>query len=147
MTNTRVPTPTPRPPRTATATSVMLTVPTPIILPSKTPTPTAAPLPLPTVAEDRPTPTRLVPRSYRVEFTAKESIIEQGECTDLEWRVEGGVSVTLDGAFVDFSGSEEVCPDKKKSYRLVVQLPNNSGTEIREVTVNVDEGVPDIDDE
>ncbi|MCJ7620487.1 MAG: hypothetical protein MUP64_09755, partial [Anaerolineae bacterium] len=49
-----------------------------------------------------------------IEFRAREESIERGECTYLEWKVQGAEDypVFLDGEQVGSSGSESVCPEE-----------------------------------
>ncbi|MCJ7620943.1 MAG: right-handed parallel beta-helix repeat-containing protein [Anaerolineae bacterium] len=60
-----------------------------------------------------------------IQFAAREEIIESGECTYLEWEVQGaeGYPVFLDGEQVGASGSESVCPEETTMYELVVGAP------------------------
>jgi len=60
-----------------------------------------------------------------IEFRAREESIERGECTYLEWEVQGAedCQVFLDGEQVGASGSESVCPGETTKYELVVGAP------------------------
>jgi parallel beta-helix repeat protein len=57
-----------------------------------------------------------------IQFGARSYAIELGECTYLEWEVQGAddYSVFLEGERVDASGSEAVCPEETTMYELVV---------------------------
>lgn len=137
-TNTRVPTVTPLPERSPTPT-VILQLPTPYIRPSATPTPIPAePLPPTITPPGGPTPTP-GPRAYSIRFEAKDTRIEQGECTELEWDVRGALVVRLDGDRVSPRGDEEVCPDKDTTYELTIQLPDSPAIQGRSVTIIVEE--------
>ena len=135
-TNTRVPTPTPRPPRTPTPTVLPK-------LPTFPPKPTATAeiitaVPIPT---STPSPTILpspIPRRYSISFSAKESTITKGDCTDLKWQVEGASTVTLDGESVAASDNKKVCPKKDTRYQLTVRLPDGNQLS-RTVKISVEE--------
>jgi len=61
----------------------------------------------------------------QIQFAAREDVIESGECTYLEWEVEGAEDYTvfLDGEKVRASGVESVCPRETTIYELVVAAP------------------------
>ena len=75
-----------------------------------------------------------------IEFAAREDVIERGECTYLEWEVQGaeGYPVFLDGEQVGSSGSERVCPEETTMYELVVGAPG--GPHEERVVVQVEGG-------
>ena len=75
-----------------------------------------------------------------IEFAASEESIERGECTYLEWQVQGAddYPVFLDGERVGSSGSERVCPEKTTMYELVVGAPG--GPHEQRVVVQVKSG-------
>lgn len=133
-TNTRVPTVTPQPPRPPTPTVIInLTLP-----PRSTPTPTPLPPPPPPpTLTPTASPTAIIARQYNISFSAKDSSVEKGKCTDLRWQVEGAASVALDGQTVAASGKKKVCPTKETDYRLTVQLPDNSPAVHRTVTIKI----------
>lgn len=144
-TNTRVPTVTPRSSNSAPTPTIEFQLPTPIRRPTATPTPTPVPPPTVTrVPTSAPTST-LVPRQYSVFFDADPETIERGECTDLEWRVQGATSITLDGGDVNPSGTREVCPTRTTIYELTVQLPNSAALDTKTVEVEVVESTQDVD--
>ena len=60
-----------------------------------------------------------------IQFAAREDVIERGECTYLEWEVQGAddYPLFLDGEHVGSSGSERVCPQEATMYELVVGAP------------------------
>jgi hypothetical protein len=60
-----------------------------------------------------------------IEFLAREESIERGECTYLEWEVQGAddYPVFLDAERVGSSGNERVCPEETTVYELVVGAP------------------------
>ena len=76
-----------------------------------------------------------------IELGAREDAIERGECTVLEWDVQGaeGYPVFLDGEEVDASGREEVCPEETTGYTLVVGAPGGPYEEM--VTIQVVAGL------
>ena len=75
-----------------------------------------------------------------IEFRAREESIERGECTYLEWEVQGAeeYQVFLDGEQVGASGSESVCPGETTKYELVVGAPGGPYEE--SVVVQVESG-------
>ncbi len=77
-----------------------------------------------------------------VEFGAREEMIERGECTYLEWQVQGaeGYPVFLEGEEVRASGSEAECPRETTMYKLVVGAPGGPYEE--RVVVQVRGGTP-----
>jgi len=94
------------------------------------------PVPGPDPGTDFPT-TKTEPE---IEFRATEEVLQQGECTYLEWEVRGaeGYPVFLDGELVGASGSESVCPRESTIYALVVGMPGDSCEE--RVAVQVESG-------
>ncbi len=60
-----------------------------------------------------------------IQFEAMKDIIERGECTYLEWEVQGAeeYAVFFDGEKVRASGAESVCPGETTMYALVVGAP------------------------
>lgn len=134
-TNTRLPTATPAPSNTPPPT-VALSFPEPIVRP------TATPLPRPPVGQPFPTPTvnaspTIATRGYSIAFNATDSIITEGDCTDLEWRVQGPVTVRLEGEPVGLTGRKAVCPGRETSYVLTTQLQGSPQVERHTVTINV----------
>lgn len=130
-TNTRVPTVTPRPPDTPTP-STAIRLPTPYVRPTATlqpglPTPTETPAPTPTLVE----------RQYSISFTAGNSTIKRGDCTDLAWRIDGPVVVLLDDQPVSNIGRRQICPERTTDYTLKVQLEGSAQIERRILRVNV----------
>jgi len=55
-----------------------------------------------------------------IHFFAHQTEIHQGECTAIEWLVEGGYGVEINGERVDFGGGMDVCPPETTVYHLVV---------------------------
>ena len=53
-------------------------------------------------------------------FVAHRTELQPGECTGLEWQVEGGFQVNLNDQQVDFGGLVEVCPAETTEYWLTV---------------------------
>lgn len=137
QTNTRVPTATPPAKKTATST-VVFKLPTAIIIPTATSTEVPLPPPpRPTVAKVEETATS-IPLSYRIDFRADEESLGKGQCTDLEWNVQGAKTIFLDGSLVNPSGKKEVCPKRTKTYRLEVTLPGIANIEVREIEIKID---------
>jgi len=133
-TNTRLPTSTPLVPATPTAT-------VPFSLPTLAFRPTATPTPIPpTVAvTPSPTPTLIPARQYTVFFEAEETTLEEGDCTHLEWRVEGQVTVQLNGEKVDASDSREICPSRNTDYTLTTQVAGSAEIQRRVVRITVED--------
>jgi hypothetical protein len=75
-----------------------------------------------------------------IEFEAREDSIERGECTILEWDVQGAEEypVFLDGEEVDASDWQEVCPQETTIYELVVGAPG--GPHKERVIIQVESG-------
>jgi hypothetical protein len=92
-------------------------------------------LPPPVPVVHTPTPSPISPRRYSVSFEAEQTELVEGECTDLEWRVEGPVQVWLDDEPVDPAGSKEVCPEEDTSYTLETQIAGT--TEIRRTIIEI----------
>jgi len=138
-TNTRVPTVTSRPPTTPTPTFA-LNLPT-LVIRRDTPTPELSatlppPPPLPTNTP-APPPTAVIPRQYSISFSAEETTLEEGECTDLEWRTTGISTIMLDGRQVEPSGDKEVCPERDTVYTLTIQAPGTLQFERRTVEISI----------
>lgn len=137
-TNTRLPTATPQLPATATPTVQFdLDLLTPFVRPTATLTPTIPPPP-PSPTEPAPTATPLPNRQYSISFTAAKTSLNQGDCTDLRWNVQGAVAlVQLDGQSVSSSGARRVCPSRTTTYALTTQLENTAQIERRTVQITV----------
>jgi hypothetical protein len=95
---------------------------------------------LPVPGPDPEIDTETTKNDPKIEFEAREDRIERGECTYLEWEVQGaeGYPVFLDGELVRASGSESVCPGETTTYALVVGVPGDSYEE--RVVVQVESG-------
>lgn len=132
-TNTRLPTATPVVPNTATPT-VLIELPTPYVRPTATPIPAV----VPPTATFTPTPTRVPGRNYTVLFQAESTSISNGDCTTLEWRVDGPVTIWLDDRPVGRVGEQEICPERTTDYILEIQVEGSAGIERQVVTVDVD---------
>jgi hypothetical protein len=135
---TRVPTATPRPPVPPTPT-VVLSLPTLPVRPTATAVIVEEPVFIPPTPTDTPAPTLVPSRRYSVDFRAQDSTIDRGDCTDLEWRTEGVLVVTLNGQEVSTSGRREVCPTENREYELRVQLPDGLRYESRTVRIRVED--------
>jgi len=75
-----------------------------------------------------------------IEFRAREESIERGECTYLEWEVQGAEDypVFLGGEQVDASGVKSVCPEETTTYELVIGAPG--GPYVERVVIQVGSG-------
>jgi len=136
-TNTLVPTVTPSAPKDSTPT-VVIELPAPQVRPTATPTSLPTVTPGPTTAPFQPTSTP-IPRQFSVSFEADEPTIEKGECTDLEWEVQGASDIRLDGRPVGPSGDREVCPTRETTYRLSYQLPGSAAIQSTTITIKVED--------
>jgi hypothetical protein len=74
--------------------------------------------------------------SWYADFWADRKEINRGECTTLRWEVEGVQAVYLDNQGVVGVGSQQVCPNDSKTYRLSV-VKMDGGTETREIRIRV----------
>jgi hypothetical protein len=84
----------------------------------------------------------LLPTSApELQLAARDPIVARGECTILEWVVEGaeGSPVFLNGEEVDSLGWRQVCPQETTAYELVVGAP---GGPYEERAIVVVEGEP-----
>ena len=133
-TNTRVPTASPIPTRMPTPTVTgIIGILTPFVRPTNTPLPTIAPAPTNVI----PTSTPIPGRQYAISFDAAKTTVATGECTDLRWRVEGSVTVQLDGQVVPAASTRKVCPNRNTTYTLTIQIPGSAQIERRTVTISV----------
>ena len=55
-----------------------------------------------------------------IDFVAEQLTLNPGECTLVEWHVQGGYSVDLNGETVDFTGQKSVCPEMTTTYQISV---------------------------
>jgi len=132
-TNTRVPTASPAAPSAPTPT-VLIELPTPYVRPTATPVP---PLPVPTNTAE-PTPTRIPSRQYIIVFKAQDDTVSNGDCTILEWRVDGPVFAWLDNRPINRAGSQEICPKRDTTYILKVQVEGIAQIDTYQVEVSVE---------
>ncbi len=100
-------------------------------LPTQPPPPTATPLPSPTPGA-------------QISFWADSTQLAQGECTNLNWRVENVDSVWVypkDESYKDYpvtgQGQQRVCPEETTTYMMRVLLTDGS-VQTREVTIVVE---------
>jgi hypothetical protein len=75
-----------------------------------------------------------------IDFAPRDEVIEDGECTYLEWEVQSpdDYAVFLDGERVGSSASQRVCPEETTMYELVVGAPGEPLEE--RVVVQVESG-------
>jgi hypothetical protein len=76
--------------------------------------------------------------SVQIDFGADSTMLQPGQCTNLHWNVQGGISVRLDGQPVDPTGQKQVCPNATTTYRL--EADAGGRVEAREVTIQVGGG-------
>jgi acetyl esterase/lipase len=55
-----------------------------------------------------------------IDISAERLALKPGECTLIEWHVQGGFGVDLNGETVDFTGQESVCPETTTTYQISV---------------------------
>ena len=60
------------------------------------------------------------PGEVQITFTADPNSIKAGECSTLNWSIQGGEEVHLNGESVGFSGQKQVCPQETTIYSLAV---------------------------
>jgi acetyl esterase/lipase len=58
--------------------------------------------------------------SVAIDMIAERPILEPGECTLIEWNVQGGFGVELNGEIVDPAGQKTVCPEETTIYQITV---------------------------
>jgi hypothetical protein len=77
-----------------------------------------------------------------IQVASREGTVARGECTILEWVVEGaeGSPVFLDGEEVDSSGWKQVCPEETTVYELVVGAPGGPYEKRATIAVEGEQG-------
>jgi acetyl esterase/lipase len=75
-----------------------------------------------------------------IDILAEHPILEPGECTFIEWNVQGGFSVDLNGETVDFAGQKSVCPKETTIYRITVDAGDRLETAELEILVGAGDG-------
>ncbi len=130
--STRVPTITPRSAQMA-APTVGLVLPTPRVRPSATPS--AAPTVW--IQTATPTATLIGERQYVINFSATKTVIDKGECIQLEWRADGPVSLQLDNRAVKNVGQQKVCPQRSIDYILKIQMEGSAQIDQRSLHITV----------
>lgn len=135
-TSTRVPTSTPVPPQPPQPT-VEFTFGTPFIRPTATSTPLLPAPPATPTASPVHSPTPNV-RLYQTQFEVEDSTLQEGDCTDLVWRTDGLVTVTLDGAAVEPTGRKKVCPKRNTTYEFTTQISGSPQIDRHQVRIAVE---------
>jgi acetyl esterase/lipase len=82
------------------------------------------------------------PGEVEVAFVADRIVVQPGECATLEWSVEGGFGVELNGQPVERTGQAEVCPEETTSYTLDVDAGNTMESRQVIIFVGSPEGSP-----
>lgn len=122
-------------------TAPIVLTPTPWII-TTTPVPGVTSLspttPSPPLTE--PPPRGQPPGEVQITFTADRTNLQPGQCAILQWNVQGGFGVNLNGQPVERTGQKQVCPQETTLYRLGV----DAGTTVltRDVTIVVAGGGP-----
>jgi acetyl esterase/lipase len=75
------------------------------------------------------------PGEVQITFTADRTGLRPGECATLEWDVEGGFWVELDGERVERTGQKRVCPEETTPYCLGVDA--GEAIERKEIVISV----------
>jgi pSer/pThr/pTyr-binding forkhead associated (FHA) protein len=66
-------------------------------------------------------PTPLPPPGVDIEFSADDTTVGYGSCTNLRWDVKNAQAVRLDGEKVGLQGAREVCPtEPATTYQLLI---------------------------
>jgi hypothetical protein len=78
--------------------------------------------------------------AHIVHFEAHRTRLGPGECTGLEWHVEGAHEVFLNGEPTEPSGGREICPSETTGYHLFVESGGRSDE--REIVVEVEGAGP-----
>jgi hypothetical protein len=97
--------------------------------------PTGTPLP-PTSTAEPASPTAPPPPPTIVSLVADPERIQEGECTTIGWRVEGGpTEIYFDGEGATSPDSRDRCPSQTTSYTLVARGPGGEASASVTVTV------------
>ena len=102
----------------------------------------AAHTPSPTAPAGTPTSqmTAAPAAEISISFSADQSQLQQGDCTDLNWNVQQADSISLDGKAVSASGSQQVCPSQTTSYALIAT--SSSGQKQQSLTISISSPPP-----
>jgi hypothetical protein len=73
---------------------------------------------------------------YYIDFWADQREINRGSCTTLHWETSGVQAVYLNDQGVVGVGSQQVCPNDSKTYKLKVVRTDN-GIETKEIRIRV----------
>ena len=78
----------------------------------------------PTPAHEPPesSPRQGSPPEAQLSLSADRTALQPGECATLQWSVEGGELVLLDGEAVSASGQRQVCPQTTTTYSLAAYV-------------------------
>lgn len=71
-----------------------------------------------------------------LEFWVDETVLEEGECTNLHWSTSGG-TVYVEGVEQADSGRMKVCPAESTLYKLELENPPNNPIGVKTVQINV----------
>ena len=106
--------------------------------------PTRTPLP-PTTTPVPPSPTAPPPPTI-VSLEANPAQIQEGACSTVRWRVEGGpTEIYFDGEGVTSPDSRNKCPSETTTYTLLARGPGGEVSQSLTVSVIVDAEGPNID--
>jgi hypothetical protein len=74
--------------------------------------------------------------AVHIVFVSDRARLTAGQCAMLEWHVEGGFEVQLNGQRVPHQGAKQVCPQKTKVFTLGVDMGDR--VEVRELAIVVE---------
>ncbi|MDZ7378509.1 MAG: hypothetical protein ONB06_04100 [candidate division KSB1 bacterium] len=111
-----------------------------IIMTTPVPGVTSLPPPIPQLPPTEPRPLEQPPGEVQITFTADRTNVQPGQCAILQWNVQGGFGVNLNGQPVERAGQKQVCPPESMLYRLGVDVGATVLT--RDVTIVVAGGGP-----
>ncbi len=78
------------------------------------------------------------PGEIQITFTADRTTLSKGQCAQLQWVVQGGFGVNLNGQQVEHSSQQQVCPTVNTTYRLEVDAGDQML--VREINIAVSGG-------
>lgn len=71
-------------------------------------------------------------------FSAADTSIRAGDCTQLYWSVDGAQDVYFEGNWVEADSSAQICPDSTTTYQLTIEGEDGE-VYIRSLTVDVEQ--------
>jgi acetyl esterase/lipase/photosystem II stability/assembly factor-like uncharacterized protein len=80
-----------------------------------------------------------------IDLVTEREVLLPGECSIIEWHVQGGFTVSLNGEQVDFGGQKSVCPETTTAY--IISVDAGDRLEQAEVVIQIEGGSGDGTDE